>query len=65
MDSLFSINKAVSQEETPFTLEYNLDIEGKLAIINSFKHTKLTKDETKIMVLFEEITKSWFDQLHI
>ena len=44
MDSLFSINKAVSQEETPFTLEYNLDIEGKLAIINSFKDESLAKE---------------------
>ena len=47
MDSLFSATEVVSEEETPFTLKYNFEIEGnQLAIVNSFKD----KSSAKAMV---------------
>ena len=43
------------------------DCKAKAIITSSDKVQAIIniKDETKIMVLFEEITKPWFDQLHI
>lgn len=61
----FFLNQAIYIRWSDFWVNDIDDTLAILAIINSFKHTKLTKDETKIMVLFEEITKPWFDQLHI
>ena len=44
MDSLFSAPEVVSEEETPFTLKYNFEIEGnQLAIINSFEEESSAK----------------------
>ena len=52
IDSLFSnteiaSEKAEEEEETLFTIKYNLDIEGKLAIINSFQDENLAKEMVK------------------
>ena len=61
----FFLNQVIYIRWSDFWVNDIDDALAILVIINSFKHTKLTKDETKIMILFEEITKPWFDQLHI
>ena len=55
MDSLFSTAEVVSEEETPFTLKYNFEIEGnQLAIINSFE------DESSAKAMVNDLTVKGF-----
>lgn len=55
IDSLFSTDEVVSEEETTFILKYNFEIEGnQLAIINSFK------DESSAKAMVNDLTVKGF-----